>query len=70
MNLFTACDVQARNASFFEGWVLSRNGLYTLVGVLIVVVIAIGGYLLYEQSQKPKLEIKVDGNGIQVNGNG
>jgi hypothetical protein len=49
---------------------LSRNGLYTLVGVLVVVVIGLGGYLLYEQSQKPKLEIKLDGNGIQVNGNG
>ena len=49
---------------------MSRNGLYTLVGVLVVVVIGLGGYLLYEQSQKPKLEIKLDGNGIQVNGNG
>jgi hypothetical protein len=49
---------------------LSRNGLYVLLGVLVVVVVALGGYLLYEQSQKPGLEIKLDGNGIQVNGNG
>ncbi len=49
---------------------MSRNSLYTLIGILVVVVVAIGGYLLYEQSQKPQLEIKVDGNGIQVNGNG
>lgn len=41
-----------------------------LLGVLVVIVVALGGYLLYEQSQKPKLEIKLDGNGIQVNGNG
>jgi hypothetical protein len=49
---------------------MSRNGLYTLVGVLLIAVIGIGGYLLYEQSQKPQLEIKVDKSGIQVNGNG
>ena len=49
---------------------MSRNGLYGLIGVLVVVVVALGGYLLYEQSQKPQLQIQVDKNGIQVNGNG
>ena len=49
---------------------MSRNGLYTLIGVLVVAVVALGGYLLYEQSQTPKLEIKLDQSGIQVQGNG
>ena len=49
---------------------MSRNGLYTLIGVLVIVVVGLGGYMLYEQSQKPKLEITVDKSGIQVNGNG
>ncbi len=49
---------------------MSRNGLYGLIGVLVVVVVALAGYLLYEQSQKPQLQIQVDKNGIQVNGNG
>jgi hypothetical protein len=49
---------------------MSRNGLYALIGALAVVVVVIGGYLIYDQTQKPRLEIKVDKSGIQVNGNG
>lgn len=49
---------------------MSRNGLYALIGILMVIVIALGGYMFYQQSQQPSLEIKVDSNGIQVNGNG
>ena len=49
---------------------MSRNGLYAVIGLLAIVVVALGGYLLYDQSQKPQLEIKVDKSGIQVNGNG
>ena len=49
---------------------MSRNGLYALIGLLAIIVIGLGGYMLYQQSQEPRLEIKVDSNGIQVNGNG
>lgn len=49
---------------------MNRNSLYTLVGVLAVAVIALVGYLIYNQSQKPQLEIKLNGGGIEVNGNG
>ena len=49
---------------------MNRNGLYTLIGLLVLIVVALGGYMLYQQSQQPSLEIKVDSNGIQVNGNG
>jgi hypothetical protein len=49
---------------------MGRNGLYTLIGVLVIVVAALGGYLLYQQSQRPTLEIKLGSNGLQVNGNG
>ena len=49
---------------------MSRNGLYALIGLLAVIVVALGGYMIYQQSQEPSLEIKVDGNGIKVNGNG
>lgn len=52
------------------GLIMSRNGLYTLIAVLVIVVVAVGGYLIYQQSQKPQLTIQVDKNGIQVNGNG
>ncbi len=49
---------------------MSRNGLYALIGLLAIIVIGLGGYMLYQQSRQPSLEIKVDSNGIQVNGNG
>ena len=49
---------------------MSRNGLYALIGLLVIIVIAMGGYMLYEQSQQPALEIAVSGNGIEVQGNG
>jgi hypothetical protein len=49
---------------------MSRNGLYALIGLLVIIVIALGGYMLYQQSQKPSLEVRVDSNGIHVNGNG
>jgi len=62
--------VPARNVSDFRGSKVSRNGLYALIGILALIVVALGGYMLYQQSQQPSLEIKVDSNGIQVNGNG
>ncbi len=49
---------------------MTRNGLYTLIGILVVVVVALGGYMLYQQSQQPSLQVTVDSNGIQVDGNG
>jgi len=49
---------------------MSRNGLYVLIGLLALIVVGLAGYMLYQQSQEPSLEIKVDSNGIQVNGNG
>ena len=48
---------------------MSRNGLYALVAILLVVVIVLGIYL-YQQQTRPGLEIRVDGNGVSVDGNG
>jgi len=47
---------------------MSRNGLYALIAILVVVVAGVG-YYAYEQSQRPSLEVKLDGNGIKINGN-
>jgi uncharacterized protein HemX len=48
---------------------LTRNGLYALVVILVVVISGVG-YYAYQQSQKPALQVKVDSNGLQINGNG
>ena len=46
---------------------MSRNGLYALVAILVVVLAGVGIYA-YQQSQRPSLEVKVDGNGLKING--
>jgi hypothetical protein len=45
---------------------MSRNTLYLVIGLLAVVVAAFGIYYAYQQTQRPSLEIKVDGQGITV----
>ena len=49
---------------------MTRNSLYGLIGLLLIAIVALGGYLVYQQNQKPGLAITVDKSGIQVNGNG
>jgi hypothetical protein len=48
---------------------MSRNSLYLIIGVLVAVVVGVGIYLYNEQT-KPGLEVRVDGQGITVEGNG
>ncbi len=48
----------------------TRNSLYAVIGVLAALVVAFGLYIAWQESQKPRLEIKLDNNGISVNGNG
>lgn len=49
---------------------MSRNSLYAVIAILAVIVVGFGIYFLYEESQKPRLEIKVNEQGISVHGNG
>ena len=49
---------------------MSRNGLYAVIGVLVIVVAGVIGYMVYQQSQQPSLAITVGKDGIQVQGNG
>ena len=51
-------------------WFMSRNSLYAVIAVLAIAVAGFAIYYFYQESQKPGLEIKVDGQGISVNGNG
>lgn len=54
----------------FQGSGMGRNGLYAVIAVLVVAVIGLGGYLMYQETHKPALAITVDKGGIQVQGNG
>lgn len=41
-----------------------------LIALLAVIVVGLAGYMVYQRSQEPSLEIKLDSNGLRVNGNG
>jgi len=49
---------------------MSRSTLYTLIGVLIAVLVVLVGYMVYNQTREPALEIRLDSNGLEVTGNG
>ncbi|MAD38532.1 MAG: hypothetical protein CMO30_16395 [Tistrella sp.] len=44
---------------------MSRNVLYLIIGALLVVV-AVGGYQYYEESQKSGVEVEVGNGGLSV----
>ena len=49
---------------------MTRNSLYAVIAVLAVVVVGFGLYYVYQESQRPALEIRVDDGGIKIDGNG
>ena len=52
-----------------NGCPMNRSALYVLIAVLAVVAIGLGVYI-YNEQQKPGLSITVDGNGVDIKGNG
>ena len=48
---------------------MTRSSLYFVVIALAVLAVGLAGYIVYQQNQRPSLEIKVDGNGIKIDGN-
>lgn len=48
---------------------MSRNGLYALIAVLAVVIVALGIYV-YQQETRPGVEIRLDEQGLSIDGNG
>ncbi len=48
---------------------MSRNGLYALIAILVVALIAFGIYT-YQQQSRPGIEVRVDEQGISIDGNG
>jgi uncharacterized protein HemX len=48
---------------------MSRTGLYALIAVLLVVVIGFGIYTYQQQQSQPGVEIRVDEEGLSIDGN-
>jgi len=48
---------------------MKQNQLYLLVGVLVVLVVGLGAYLIWDASQPSGVEIRIDDGGISVQEN-
>ena len=48
---------------------MNRNGLYAVIVVLLVAVIGFAIYT-YQQQTRPGIEVRVDEQGISIDGNG
>ena len=48
---------------------MAQNRLYLIIGALVVVVLALGIYVLRKEQQPEGVEIKVDENGISIQQN-
>lgn len=48
---------------------MKQNYLYLLVGALIVVVIALGAYVMREESKPSGVELRIDESGVSVEQN-
>lgn len=49
---------------------MSRNGLYALIAILVIAVGAFAIYTYQQQQAQPSLEVRVDEQGISIDGNG
>ncbi len=48
---------------------MNRNGLYLVIAVLLIAVVGFGIYI-YQQQNRPGIEVRVDNDGISIDGNG
>jgi len=48
---------------------MNRTGLYVVIAILVAALVAFGIYV-YNEQNKPGLEVRVDGEGLSIEGNG
>jgi len=49
---------------------MSRNTLYLVIVVLVVALAALGIYTYQQQQSRPGIDVRVDEQGISIDGNG
>ena len=49
---------------------MSRNGLYAVIAVLLIAIVGFGIYSYQQQQAQPGIEVRVDEQGISIDGNG
>ena len=49
---------------------MSRNGLYAVIALLLVAIIGFGIYSYQQQQARPGIEVRIDEQGVSIDGNG
>ena len=49
---------------------MSRNGLYAVIAILLVAIIGFGIYTYQQQQARPGTEVRIDEQGVSIDGNG
>ena len=48
---------------------MNRNGLYVVIAMLMAAIIGFGIYT-YQQQARPGIEVRIDEQGVSIDGNG
>ena len=49
---------------------MSRNGLYGVVAILLIALVVFGIYTYQQQQARPGVEVRIDEQGVSIDGNG
>lgn len=49
---------------------MSRNGLYAVIAILLVAIIGFGIYTYQQQQARPGIEVRINEQGVSIDGNG
>jgi len=49
---------------------MTRNGLYAVIAILLIAIVGFGIYSYQQQQAQPGVEIRMDKQGISIDGNG
>ena len=49
---------------------MSRNSLYGVIAILVIALIVFGIYIVQQQQARPGIEVRVNEQGISIDGNG
>lgn len=49
---------------------MNRTSLYGVIAILVIALVAFGIYTYQQQQSRPGIEVRVDEQGISIDGNG
>jgi uncharacterized membrane protein YsdA (DUF1294 family) len=49
---------------------MSRNGLYAVIAILLVAVLGFAIYSYQQEQARPGVEVRIDEQGVSIDGNG